>query len=242
MTQSKPLQVLVVDDERMYRDLLHRTLEADGFAVDTAADGNEAIDKINRQDYDIVVTDLAMPGVGGIEVLRTAKKKKASTVVIVITGYASLDTALTAIKDGVYDYITKPFQLEEIRLTLKNAGEKYSLARDNEELLAQLKQLQQKVEDLVANRRRHEDRIEEIDKQLTDRQQEITEGMRQLRGFHDRVVPAQFKSGLAEDKDKDKEGSPYTLLMDAIRLRQEKAISESEFQALKDKILKKQLP
>ena len=180
--------------------------------------------------------------VGGIEVLRTAKKKKASTVVIVITGYASLDTALTAIKDGVYDYITKPFQLEEIRLTLKNAGEKYSLARDNEELLAQLKQLQQKVEDLVANRRRHEDRIEEIDKQLTDRQQEITEGMRQLRGFHDRVVPAQFKSGLAEDKDKDKEGSPYTLLMDAIRLRQEKAISESEFQALKDKILKKQLP
>ncbi len=241
MAQPIPLKVLVVDDERMYRDLLRRTLEADGFVVDAAADGAEAIERIGQMDYDIVVTDLAMPQVGGLEVLRAAKRKKGSTIVIVITGYASLDTALAAIKDGVYDYITKPFQLEEIRLTLKNAGEKYALARANEELLQQLEAMQRRVEDLVANRRRYEEKIGDIDRQLSDRQQEITEGMRRLRGFHDRVVPAQFRGASAEnkEKDKDKEHTPYTLLMDAIRLRRENAISETEFQSLKDQILKK---
>jgi two-component system response regulator PilR (NtrC family) len=229
MSQVSPIKVLVVDDEPTYRDLLGETLEADGFAVDVAAGGGEAIEKIIRQDFDVVITDLVMPHIDGLEVLRAAKRKKASTMVIVITGYASLETALAAIKEGVYDYITKPFQLDEIRLTLKNAAEKYALARANEELLAQLDQLRRHVEELMASRLRHGEKIEEIDRQLGDQRHEITEGLRRLRGL------APIKPTSADENEQ----SPYEMLMNAIRLRREEAISDSEFQALKDKILKK---
>jgi len=229
-----PLKVLVVDDESMYRHLLQKTLVTEGYQVDVAEDGYQAVEQIKNNDYDIVLTDLAMPHVGGIEVLKEAKKKNESTIVIIITGYASLDTALAAIKDGVYDYITKPFQLDEIRLTMKNAGGHLWLENQNRLLLAKLDEAYQRIEQLSNNRREYESKISEIDQQLADRQNEINESMKRLKGFHDRVLPVQFTNGNKAESESDS----YLRLMDAVKLRNEGIITEQEFLLLKRKILK----
>ncbi len=237
MATTLQLKVLVVDDERMYRYLLQKALEAEDYEVFIAEDGERAIELIQQNNFDIVLTDLAMPNKDGLAVLRAAKKKNDLTVVIIITGYASLDTALAAIHDGVYDYITKPFQLDEIKLTLKNASERINLRRLNEELLAKLEEAYRKIEDLSRNSQQSSVKITDIDKQLALRQQEITDNMRRLRGFHDRVFPFQFESNRAAE-DEPKEDEPaYSQIREAIKLWKNGAITEQEFKILKRKIL-----
>ncbi len=237
MATALRLKVLVVDDERMYRYLLQKALEAEEYEVLIAEDGERAIQLIEQNNFDIVLTDLAMPGKDGLAVLRAAKKKNDLTVVIIITGYASLDTALAAIHDGVYDYITKPFQLDEIKLTLKNASERINLKRLNEELLAKLEEAYHKLDDLTQNRQQSEYKITEIDKQLAQRQQEITDNMRRLRGFHDRVFPFQFESNRAVEEEPKEDQPAYSQIKEAIKLWKNGAITEQEFRILKRKIL-----
>lgn len=232
MNDQESYRILLVDDERMYRDMLQKTLRMEGYEVDTASDGEEAVRLIRSSNFDIIVTDLAMPGVDGMEVLRAAKQVNESTVVIIITGYASLDTALKAIKDGVYDYITKPFQLEEIKLTLKNAREKIDLMRENEDLIGRLQMVHDQVAQLSSSRREYEQKIAEIDGQLVDRQKEITNGMRRLRGFHDRVMPAQFKDVNKQEAN----GKKAVALKDVVQLWKDGTINEEEFKELKKQV------
>jgi DNA-binding NtrC family response regulator len=233
------IKVLVVDDERTYRALLDKTLRAEGYEVDLAENGREALHRAANADYDIVLTDLAMPDVGGIDVLKGIKAKRPDTVVIIITGFASLDTALAAIKDGVYDYITKPFQLEEIRLTMKNAVERQRLEREKDTLVAKLEKAYAVIEELSQNRRQYQVKIEEIDRQLANRQSELTEGIRRLRGFHDRVLPDQFAKPPAKkgERKEPQAESPYDRLNKAVQLRKDGTISAEEFRLLKKKIL-----
>ncbi len=221
----------------MYRYLLQKALEAEDYEVLIAEDGERAIELIQQHSFDIVLTDLAMPGSDGLAVLRAAKNKNDLTVVIIITGYASLDTALAAIHDGVYDYITKPFQLDEIKLTLKNASERINLKRLNEELLAKLEEAYNKIEELTRNRRQGEHKITEIDKQLAQRQQEITDNMKRLRGFHDRVFPFQFASNRPVEEEPKEDQPAYSQIKEAIKLWKNGAITEQEFKILKRKIL-----
>jgi len=228
------LKVLVVDDERMYRQLLQQTLETEGFQVVVAEDGKDALARIENAEFDIVLTDLAMPEVGGIEVLKQAKKKRESTVVVIITGFASLDTALAAIKDGVYDYITKPLQLDYIKLTMKNAGEKIRLMQMNEMLLQKLDQAYVKFDDLAFNRREYEEKITEIDRQLAQKQDEITEGIRRLKGFQDRILPIQYTPRF---NGKVTHKSIFEQLKEALQMRKDGMINEQEFKLLKKKIL-----
>lgn len=237
---EEPLKILVVDDERMYRVLLEKTLLDEGYRVETADGGPAALELIAQKEFNVILTDLKMPEVDGIEVLKAAKARNAETVVIIVTGYASLDTALTAIKDGVYDYITKPFQLEEIKLTLKNAGERLRLEKSREELLHKLEQAYSTIEELVNNRNTYNTKVQEIDKQLASRQKELADGMRRLRGFHDRVLPIQFGGGANPAGPAKPEGGDATVLTrlrEATDLHQAGAIDEREFKLLKKKIL-----
>jgi YesN/AraC family two-component response regulator len=101
-------------------------------------DGVAAIERIQQNTYHLIVADLIMPKVGGLDVLKYAKKINPDVIVIIITGYASLETAIEAVKEGAYDYIRKPCKLEEIKIVVENAIDKIRLNRENRELLRKL--------------------------------------------------------------------------------------------------------
>src|SRR5207245_3607963 len=132
-------RVLVVDDERSMRELLAIMLRQAGHEVTVAEGGEQAVEVIKSESFDLVITDLRMRKVDGIAVLRAAKEHSPSTVVLVVTAFASTETAVEAMKLGAYDYVTKPFKLDELRLTIANALERKRLQDENRELKRQLR-------------------------------------------------------------------------------------------------------
>ncbi len=127
-------QILVVDDEDIARDNVAYILKKGGYEVLTAADGNAAITILEEQEVDLVLTDLRMKGRDGFAVLGATKKLWPETEVIVITGYASVDTAVEAIQKGAYHYIAKPVKMDEMQLLVHKALEKRNLRREISEL------------------------------------------------------------------------------------------------------------
>ncbi len=124
-------RVLVVDDERSMRDLLNITLRQAGYDVTLAEGGEGAVDAMKSDVFDLVITDLRMRKLDGLGVLRAAKELSPDTVVVVVTAFASTETAVEAMKLGAYDYITKPFKLDEMRLTIEKALERKRLQDEN---------------------------------------------------------------------------------------------------------------
>jgi two-component system, NtrC family, response regulator PilR len=135
-------RLLVVDDERSMRDLLAITLRQHSYDVAVADGGEAAIAALKAGSFDLVITDLRMRKLDGLGVLKAAKEISPETVVLVITAFASTETAVEAMKLGAYDYITKPFKLEEIRLTVDKALERKRLHDENVALKRQLRKHQ----------------------------------------------------------------------------------------------------
>ncbi len=123
--------ILVVDDELSMREFLKILLEKEGYRILTAADGAKALDIAEQNTIDLVVSDIRMPGISGLELLAALKGKNADLPVIMITAFASPDDAVTAMKNGAFDYITKPFNVDEIKSVIESAtsqpAEKFSL-------------------------------------------------------------------------------------------------------------------
>ncbi|HXJ84228.1 MAG TPA: sigma-54 dependent transcriptional regulator [Candidatus Methylomirabilis sp.] len=141
-------RVLIVDDERSMRDLLAMTLQKAGHDVAVADGGEAAIDAIRKESFDGIITDLRMPKVDGMHVLRAARDLSPETAVIVVTAVASTETAVEAMKLGAYDYITKPFKLDEVNLILKNGLERKRLRDENLYLRRQL-ETQHRFENII---------------------------------------------------------------------------------------------
>ena len=133
------IRVLVVDDEQSMRELLGIMLRQAGYQVAAADGGEAAIQMLKSESFDLVVTDLRMRKVDGLGVLKAAKEFSPRTVVLVVTAFASTETAVEAMKLGAYDYVTKPFKLDELRLTIANALERKRLQDENRELKRQLR-------------------------------------------------------------------------------------------------------
>ena len=133
------VRVLVVDDEQSMRDLLAIMLRQAGYDVTVADGGEAAIEALKGESFDLVVTDLRMRKVDGMAVLKAAKEHSPRTVVLVVTAFASTETAVEAMKLGAYDYITKPFKLDELKLTVANALERRRLQEENLALKRQLR-------------------------------------------------------------------------------------------------------
>ncbi len=131
-------KILVVEDEKSMRNLLTLMLKKQ-YSVDAAASGEEAIKQLSQKLYDLVITDISLPGISGIEVLRKAKENSPDTSVIMITAYASTESAIEALKIGASDYIVKPFNMEEIKIIIANELDKKRLERENLLLKDQLK-------------------------------------------------------------------------------------------------------
>ena len=124
-------KILVVDDERGLREVLSIMLRRAGYVVTEASDGEEAIGHIGKEIFDLVITDLRMPKADGMAVLKAVKSSAPETVVLVITAFATADSAVDAMKQGAYDYLTKPFQVDEVQLIIRNALEKRRLTTEN---------------------------------------------------------------------------------------------------------------
>jgi DNA-binding NtrC family response regulator len=118
---DNPVRVLVVDDEQLVRDLLVSYLTSLGFVVETAQDGVEGLEKYAQGDFDLVMTDLSMPNMDGIELVKQIRETDDEAVILMITGYPTIGTAVEAIKQGATDYITKPFTLDEVKIRIDKA-------------------------------------------------------------------------------------------------------------------------
>jgi two-component system response regulator PilR (NtrC family) len=120
-------KILVVDDEEDVRETLATVLENLNYQALLAADGEEALSVVNNQRVDVILSDLYMPGMNGIELLKRVKTEKKNIIFLMITAHPTIETAVDAIKKGAYDYLTKPFHIEEVRIKLSRAMEKQGL-------------------------------------------------------------------------------------------------------------------
>jgi DNA-binding NtrC family response regulator len=124
-------RVLIVDDEEIVRESLSAWLEKDGYTLATAPDGETAIDRIHKERWSILLVDLKMPGIDGLQVLEEAKKSQPDAVTVIMTAYATVDSAVAAMKIGAYDYLTKPFDPEELSLMIQKIVAQQTLVREN---------------------------------------------------------------------------------------------------------------
>ena len=124
-------KILVADDEQSMREFLDIMLKKEGYKVSLASNGEEVVKVVENDLFDLILLDIRMPKLDGISALKKIKANSPETIVIMITAYASADTAIKAMKEGAYDYITKPFKVEEIKLIIKNALEKKNLQKEN---------------------------------------------------------------------------------------------------------------
>ena len=144
----EPIQILLAEDDDGLREILQEYLNKPGRVIHSHKDGLKAIEALKGAFFDLVMTDLVMPGADGIQILREVKHSHPESIVIIMTGYASLDTAIEAIRGGAYDYIPKPFRLDELEVVINNACEKINLMRENRRLLQRLKETMGKLEEL----------------------------------------------------------------------------------------------
>jgi len=141
---------LIVDDEESVRDSLNDWFTDDGYYVKCAENAKRALSILESEDFDIVLADLKMPGMDGLEMLKRIKTLKKDAIVIVMTAFATVDTAVKALKDGAYDYVTKPFDPDDLSHLIQNASKQIVLIEENENLKKKMVSLEN-VDDIIGN-------------------------------------------------------------------------------------------
>jgi len=147
---NKKISILIVDDEESVRDSLYNWFIEDGYNVKCAENARTALFLLESENFDIVLADIKMPGMDGLEMLRRIKSLRNEAIVIVMTAFATVDTAVQALKDGAFDYITKPFDPDDLSHLIRNASKQISLKYENESLMERVVTLEN-VEDIIGN-------------------------------------------------------------------------------------------
>src|SRR5438477_12427022 len=148
---SEPRTLLVADDDPGLRESLNRTLTRAGYRVILASDGRAALEQLQGSGIDLVLTDLRMPGLTGLEVLRAVKTLVPDVDVILLTAFGTVEEAVSAMKDGAYDFITKPFRGEQLLKLVSKALERRGLIEENRALQKQLEDLRGKGQAIGAS-------------------------------------------------------------------------------------------
>ena len=156
------IHILIIDDEKSQRDILRDILQDAGYRIILAEDGQVAVENLQKFSFDMVLTDLKMPGYDGFEVLEKVKSFDETIPVIIMTAFGTIPSAVNAIKNGAYDYLTKPFEKDELIITIQRAEEKRRLAVENRALKKQLNL--NKFNGLVGNSKRMQDIYQLIEK------------------------------------------------------------------------------
>jgi two-component system response regulator HydG len=139
VVSEEGVHVLVVDDQQVIRDLCGEIVRSLGYRVSTAADGHQALAAMEREHVDILLADLKMPGLGGLDLLERAKETSPQTEVVIMTAFGTVPSAVQAMKMGAYDYLTKPFNTEEVKLLLERIAKKLELVSENRVLREQVR-------------------------------------------------------------------------------------------------------
>jgi two-component system sensor histidine kinase/response regulator len=138
---TNQISILIVDDEEKICNRLATVIQREGYAVTATTQPDKAIEYLSQQQFDIILTDLNMPQKSGFQIMEYIQQAGLNVLIIVITGYASVDTAIQSIKLGAYDFIQKPFDIETLKLTIKRAALTIKLRRENERYIEELKKL-----------------------------------------------------------------------------------------------------
>ncbi len=181
-------RILVVDDEDLIRTLLRRRLSAEGYDIEVAEDGAEAVARCEREFFNLILTDIKMPGLDGIQVLKRTKAAHEDSEVIIMTAYASTETAIEAVRAGAFDYIRKPFDhvddvVHKVRLALQHQ----KLALQNREMLKKLDEMNRGLKQMVVSRTRE---LNEVQDRLEAENRELREAARRFDPVADRLRPA----------------------------------------------------
>ena len=129
LSNKKDAKILVVDDDRQLADILAEYLNMLGYQATMAYGGREGLEMFKRDDFQLVITDLMMPDMDGMELMEAIKRLDRRVIVMVITGFGTIESAVSAIKKGAYDFIPKPFKMEELEVIVKRALERHSIVR-----------------------------------------------------------------------------------------------------------------
>jgi DNA-binding response OmpR family regulator len=224
--QDQCIRSVIVDDDKAIGEILKELISGEQNSVEVFGDGLDAIEFIQKQPVDIVITDLMMPRVGGLEVLRHAKAANPDVMVIIITGHASLETAIEAVREGAYEYIKKPFKLQEMEIAFNNAVEKVHLVRENRKLLQELKEA---YDQLVAIKKEKKGFKEFKDKHGTLRKK-----IAHLNFFSSTMPSLQ----LVNNSSTNQRGF-IGELQNLSKLKKEGLLTEKEFKALKAHLIKR---
>ena len=228
---SDMIRILIAEDDDSLREILQEFLRNPQRIIETYKNGEEALPALEKSMFDILITDLVMPGVDGLQILREAKVRHPDCVVIIITGYASLDTAIQAIRGGAYDYIRKPFKLDELGVVVNNACEKIYLVRENRQLFQRLKETTEEVSRLRENWERYLADILNISCMISneERNPAIEFTLKQIN-----PIPPDY-----DLKKKEFQEKPLESLERLVQMRKEGFINEDEFFSFKRILLKR---
>lgn len=217
------VRILVVDDDEVYREILRDAIMMDGVEIVMASDGVEGLARLQESPFDILISDLNMPRMDGLSLLKNAREHHPHLIMVVVTGYGSLGSAIEAIRLGAYDYLQKPFKIEEMVVTARNAVEKVRFLRERAALLQEVEMLHQKL------------RMAEMMKDLREK------GTGGARGeaFSEKALylSAQPTPLWMLESPRDHLGGALTALDNLKELRRDGTINELEFMRLKKLIL-----
>jgi putative two-component system response regulator len=207
----RPARILIADDEAILRDVLERKLLGLGYACESCENGREALALLARRKYDLVLADVLMPEMEGITLLKEALKICPDIAVILVTSVVNIEVAVGSLKDGAYDYITKPFSLEEVSISISRALEKRRLLMEN-------RNYQRTLEERVASRTR-----------------QLQEALGVLQHTYHSTLVALSKA--LDSRDADSDGHSLRVTVFATRLAQQLGLSESETRTIKRGVL-----
>jgi len=222
-----PFHIWIAEDDDEFRETLGKSLGQETREIRLFSNGGELVEFLKKDpSCDIIIADLLMPGVDGLQVLEKSKKYNPDGVVIIMTGYASLDTAIQAIRGGAYDYIRKPFKLDEIEIIVKNACEKIALVRENRRLLQRLKETMEEMKEIS----RPQAKVPESRDSLSplDLDYKISEMDLLLK----QMVPSDY-----DFKDREHREKTYQEVKKLIEYRREGFLNEAEFLSMKYMLL-----
>ena len=224
---SPPFRIWIAEDEDELRDTLSKALAQGLKEIRPFGNGEELVKALQKDSsFDIIIADLIMPGVGGLQVLEKAKNHNPDGVVIIMTGYASLDTAIQAIRGGAYDYIRKPFRLDELEVVVKNACEKISLVRENRRLLQKLKETMEEMKELRKNLGKRKRAGEGLPEKTLDHK------ISEMDVLVNQMIPPDY-----DFKNKEHWENTFQNLVQLTEIKREGLIDETEFRSLKKILL-----
>lgn len=210
------LAILVAEDDPTLGEAIARFLREKGHQVDLARHGGEALEMLKKGTYALVITDLVMPEADGLTVLRAARQYNPASLVVIMTGYASIDSAIQATREGAYDYLRKPFKLQELDIAVANAARLLSLNQENQSLLHKLTDLTARLEDL----------------------EQVCKGQQEDAASGDKTQPSRFSLPLFFNAMiADQEYHQQKDLERLQNLYKESLLTEKEYQILKQRLL-----